>query len=233
MNDRFLYEARPPVRESFSQELFEKIDHLPQEKQPRAGKAISRVLIVLVLACIIAVSASPRARAAISGLLENFAGLWFIVTDDIEAVDTSLIDLQSVETGTLGEIRSQLPFSIQIPSHLTTGYVLQDEVGIASDDSWIMLSWEGSDSTLLLLVQKDTTYSEENPAPIGSVEELMIDNKPAALIRGRWDFNTGKWNSEAARICLKWTDGELVYSLTANNTDLKPEDLVEIYRSFQ
>lgn len=129
-----------------------------------------------------------------------------------------------VDTTSLAEAQAQVPFTLTLPTWLPAGFIRRDEVGLASDRSWVMLQWDHpSNKAITLLISRDDT---PYPAAPGSTEFVTVNGQTAALITGGWDFETGAWDL-ARQVTLKWQPADLYYLLSARGS-VPADDLMRM-----
>lgn len=223
MNDGFLYQSKPPLREGFSEALYARINRDLGQKQGvrelirkfRSLRLAVRIAIFLITILSVTLLVSKEARAMLVYLIEEVGGFKFEETDQFPFSGLDMTDYQIVPQFELDRAQDQLTFSLTLPEYIPEGYTLTDGIGVACDFSCAILTWRNEkDDVLILNISHWEEPSPEWSEPVGFdvVEEIYINDTPAALIKGAWDFETEQWN-EARAVRLKWMEDGLFYTL--------------------
>ncbi len=246
--DDFLYQNRPPIRKEFADGLYRRLSLEEKERKVFLTKQTSswvwRFAVALMLIAALLFTLSTDVRANVLEWIKTVAGFQVDERAESPLKEAAQPTIYPVTVVHLPKALQNPPFSFGMPQYLPEGYQLQDDVGIASSESWISMVWENHDgSEIDLLVQKG--YSE-NPIPVGvdSTREIQIHGQPALLIFGFWNENHA-WDPDRS-VALHWQTKDLHYTLTfwaryGVHGPLKPvedieaatEDLVKIAESIQ
>ena len=250
MNDDFLYQSRPQLRSEFAKMLFVRISRDMEGNNTtkftttrlnilRWAKSIAIILLFTLSATLLV---SKEARARFAYLIQEISGFLFEETDQFPFSDHPERDYQELPNYELAQAQEMLPFSLVLPTYVPEGYKFSENIGIACKTSCATLIWQnGTYDTLMLLIQLEENYPDW-PEPVGyeTVEEVYVNGKIAALIRGAWNFETELWDENFA-LRLKWELDGLVYGLSwrpsnsGKNTayKLSVEDIILIAQSIR
>lgn len=240
MNDEFLAELREAPRAEFSDGLY---GRLAQQKAdaPRFGalKIAATALLALALPLALAMTFSPAARAAAQRVIQTVGNLAFDVSDEYPGGDGPVSILESEEM-TLEQARARFPVALRVPTWAPNGYAREERVSITQlPDGNIsaLMTWQGDENRLALytysspqtLLRRGSDGIAVGP---GSVEEVQVSGKPAAIVRGAWNANTRTWGPDML-ISLLWTDDERGYMLSGMDQHVSVADLVKIAESMR
>jgi hypothetical protein len=234
MNDDFLTRFRKSPPPELEATLYKKLSQHAHSRLVAVRKSAWRlVLPILIIIAVLTFLVSPIARAEVLHAIQNIGGLGFELTNQVGPIDMLKVTVYPVSSGPLNTIRTQVPFHFGIPTWVPEGFVFQDDVGHASDYSWVMLGWTKGLTDLSLMVQKDDLYSKSNPVPVGSVEQVEVNHQRAVIIRGNIDLESGKWNPDARQLDLIWRQDHLVYTLSTDDPQMPVEGLVRMAESMK
>jgi hypothetical protein len=233
MNDDFLTRLRKPPRPELEVNLYRSINQPAPNRFVAVQKRVWRLIVPILIIAFLTVIMSPKVRADVLDAIQSVGGLWFELTNRVVPIDLTKATVYPVNSGPVNTIRDQVPFHFSIPTWVPEGFVFQNDVGHASDYSWVMMGWNKGLINLSLMVQKDGLYTKSNPVPAGSVEQIEVNHHQAALIRGNLDLGSGKWNPDARELDLIWRQDNLVYTLPTNNLQMPVEDLIRMAESLK
>jgi hypothetical protein len=236
MNDKFLksYHAQP--RQVFVQDLRRRLG-LHQEKTERVTtfqlRPIALGAVTLLLVLTLALVISPAARAQVQDWVGQVGGVLFTATGDYPGGDEPATIVPSDEMS-LEEARAILPFTVDLPAWVPEGYVLENTVNIPYFDDGVgrvSIRWDAPQKARLGLLIEDRSAEESKwiVGP-GSIEEVLVNGEPAALVRGGWDSDAKQWhNPEILTLYVQHNDQ--TYSFSAIEKDISVDDLVRIAES--
>jgi hypothetical protein len=227
MDDKFLYQQRPPVRASFAENLYQRLSNRSVSKSQRVKRS-SALMWKFALAAILGLSLlfalSGPARADVLELIRRIGGF------DVEEVEMAPTfgpnpTVYSYTPQPMPDALQGLPFSFAMPAYIPDGYTLSNDVVVAQSKSWVSLRWANkSGQEIDLLVQQD--WDLGLPAGPGAAEEIQIDREPAMLLRGGWGPN-GEWDAKKNTLQLYWRHGNLIYTFEFWN--LPPNSDQDVY----
>lgn len=233
MNDQFLYDHCPPVRQAFAESLYRQLENrsivgqLPQKGfhfMVRRNFGMGLLVLLLVSFGII-YSSSGIVQAEVDRIIRNIAG--FFVEERTESpVDESIqilpvtidqvptMEIQptftpfSVEIPVLAasDVIQNPPFDFVLPTYVPQGFELSTDAAVAISKEWVMVDWEdGKQTEIEMLVER--SYSGYNlQVGVESVEEINVNGQPALLVRGGWNGNR-VWQADYGMEVHWQTDG--------------------------
>ncbi len=248
MNDEFLIHYRRTPRRAFADDLYAR---LTRDRRPgmvnllvaTPGRRFATGLIALCLVASTVLLAAPGARAAVGQFIRTIGGITFDFTTP--PPDSSGATIVPERVVNLAEARATLPFELHLPAWAPEGFVLQeDQVRIllhtsGTERQTVSFTWwdPAHRQSIHLTIDVDHPASSWGQWLVGSessVEEVVINGQPAALVRGGWE--NGQWGAEPA-ITLLWqpAGAEATYMLSAwtQFTQLTQEDLIRMAESVQ
>jgi hypothetical protein len=239
MSDNFISNSLPPLRSEYKEALYQRISQLDEDirdKRPSYFTGVKKhwksLVVASLLVSVLILLGSEEARAKVITFLETFGIFHFEETDDFPFEEMSDVKVFDVATEYLSQIKESLSFELNIPEYIPEGYELDEEIGHASNYSWVSPSWSSpAGGSFLLLVQIADHYPEwAVPIGPGAVEEVRINEDHGVIVRGSWDFDKEVWNYERG-LRLSWQKGDLVYSIssyTIVSDKGKPSDILTI-----
>jgi len=228
MDDKFLYQNRPPVRPGFSESLYARISNVSTRKKSLniIFKFALRLVLTGLLGSVILFSFAEPARANILVWIKQIAGFGIQEEDELSGLDDAIfipVDFK----GPLADALKELPFKFSMPAYLPDKYLFYDEVDISKKDQSIFMRWVNPNGgEIVMQVQVDGGQGIVTGE--GASEEIIINGHSAALVRGGYDANS-KWDSTKQDIHLYWHKGNLIYILFSASTS--EEELIRIVES--
>lgn len=242
MNDEFLNQFRQQPSERFAKDLYARISQ-PGKDTTKSVKqhsfafrllAIGSIALVLVFAALLA--ASPSARAFVADILREIGGISFTETSQYPGGDGP-VTIVPTQLMTLEEAQAMVPYPIQLPAWVPEGSVRLDPVEVTEFSNCTMISirWEivangaaprGLPTFWLTILPHSCGGQIVGP---DAIEEVNVNNQPAALIKGGWDYDARTWNPDISFFQLTWKKGEQ-YNLSWPS-QLPLEDLIRVAES--
>ena len=204
MVDDFQKQYRKQPDQAFSQALLRKI-HMEKRRVPTMNR-LSLAFACLLAAFGVALGVSRQARGAVLELIREVGGLRFAETSDYpwDGGKAEIVESRYVP---LDEAMLIFPGTISLPAVLPEGYNLDPEVQLVDFEggnlpmaivTWRNTNPDGGWSSLSLainyLTEKVHNYAEV--VGEGAIEEVTIKGKPAALIRGGWNYDTKSYDPD-------------------------------------
>lgn len=224
MDDKFLYQNQPVVRQEFAENLYRRISNQKGTIMKTSFSFAWKVAIAVMFLLGLTLTFSGSARAAVMDWIKNIAGFNVAETrvsplqnlGENEPVATTIVQVTPtvfpVATQSVPETLANMPFAFSLPAYVPEGYKLSDDVGIANSKAWVALRWEKADgSEIQMLVQQE--YTGFNiPAGVDSAEEIQVNGQKALLIRGWWDENH-VWDKTKKVLQVHWIKEQRYYML--------------------
>jgi len=234
MNDRFLKDYSITPNPVFAQDLRNRLGIL-NENSPRVRalqlRPIALGAIALLLALTFTLAVSPAVRAQLQEWTGVIGGVLFTATGDYPGEDGPVSIIPSEEIS-LEEAQAVLPFTIDLPTWVPEGYLLEDKVSILRFEDGVervFVHWSAFDKALLELEIENSTEPKWLVGP-ESIEELSVNGKPAALVPGGWNADTKQWdNLDTLTLYVPHKDQSYIFVVREN--DISVDDLIQIAES--
>ena len=219
--------------------LLEKI-HARLEKRERA-QIIKRYAFLSVLALVsmfgVLVTFSSTVRAEVLQTIEEIAGLQFEVTTDYPGNSEEEIVVPS-EHLSLEEAQGRFESPVALPTYMPPGYERQTDVEflILGDIPTLTIRWN-SNKKHTGSIDLHIDHCSANIANCGlivgegALEEIMLNGKPAVVVRGAWNYDTQQYDLSVVT-AVQWRyDENTVYTLQCWNPDISLDELVKMAES--
>lgn len=210
MDDRFLYENRPPLRPGFGEGLYARIRNAA-ERTGMPGRFL-RIALQVGLACLLGLGGmmtfSQPARASVLDWIRKVAGLEVLETNTISSAGGA-VAVPPDSQGSLTQVLPSAPFAFALPAYVPDGFTFEDRVDV--HDESIFMRWlnrEGAE----ILMQVDTDHGQRYLMGVDAAREIQINRESALLARGGYDID-GTWNPALNMINIIQRRDELVYWL--------------------
>ena len=208
MDDKFLYENRPPVRPGFGQTLYARIS---KELPARKGFGMTKFVLRLGLASLILLGAlltvSQPVRAAVLQWIKQVAGFEVSETDSLE-LSGEAISVTREERDSLANLKD-LPFEFARPAYVPDGFIFEDRVEVQADS--VFMRWLHANGDEILM-QVDTDHGQRYLTGTDAAQEIEVDGQPAMFVPGGYDLN-GNWDPAWKMLNLIQRKDNLIYWL--------------------
>ena len=226
MDDKFLYQNRPPVRPGFSESLYAHLlDMKPRNKVlNKTFKLVPRFILACMFVFVMLFTFSRTVRADVLDWIKHIAG--FNIEESTSAPVIGAINATTYyyTPQPLPTALKDLPFTFNMPVYIPNGFVFNDNVVVAQSKSWASLSWVGRGGEINLLVQQN--WDITIPTRVNGAKEVNINGQPAILIQGWWDAS-GRWDQSKKSLQLYWRKDGLIFTLSCNDTAFSKDILSE------
>jgi hypothetical protein len=236
MNDKFLRNYRITPRAAFSHDLRKRLEiHEGKTLRERNFRIhpIALGTIAFLLVFVITLVVSPAARAQVQEWVGMIGGVLFTATGDYPGGDGPVTIVSSNEMS-LDEARAVLPFTVDLPAWVPEGYVLEETVSIPrflDGKGRVFIHWDATQKPLLELEIEDHSPEESNwVVGEGSIEEVLVDGEPAALVRGGWNADAKQWE-DRGQIHLYVSHKGLTYIFSTIGNEISIDELIRIAES--
>lgn len=238
MNENYLKQ----FKKSPSSEFVEKVQ-ARLEKKERMG-TIKRYSILSALTLIfmfgLLMTFSSTVRAEVLRTIEEIAGLQFDITSKYPGTGRE-ITIPS-EYLSLEEAQSRFPSPIMLPIYLPQEFRQPAKLALSDfgDVLILTITWNSKEKYggSIMLDIRYCSSRLENCGQIvgeGSVEEVMLNEKPAVIVRGGWNYDTKQYELypySLAPVHLMWKyDDHTVYMLGAIEQEVSIQELIKIAES--
>jgi hypothetical protein len=236
MNDKFLRNYRIAPRLAFAQDMRKRLE-IDEEKTLRVRTLLLRPValgaITLLLVLTITLVVSPTARAQVQDWVGQVGGVLFTATGDYPGGDEP-VTIAPSEKMSLEDARAILPFTIDLPAWVPEGYVLEETVTFVHFEDGverIFIQWRAPQKALLEL-EIENLPPEESKWFVGleSIEEVLVDGEPAAMVRGGWHADTKQWeNPEILHLYIPHKGQTYIFS--SMEKDISVDELIRMAES--
>ena len=236
MNDKFLRSYRIAPRLAFAQDMRKRLK-IDEEKTLRVRTLLLRPVaigaITLLLVLTLTLVVSPAARAQVQDWVGQVGGVLFTATGDYPGGDEP-VTIAPSEKMSLEDARAILPFTIDLPTWVPEGYVLEETVTFVHFEDGverIFIQWRAPQKALLEL-EIENLPPEESKWLVGqeSIEEVLVDGEPAALVRGGWHADTKQWeNPEILHLYIPHKGQTYIFS--SMEKDIPVDELIRMAES--
>jgi hypothetical protein len=239
MNENYLKQ----FRKSPDYKLLEKI-HVRLERKERIWtirKYSALSILALIFAFGILMTFSSTVRAEVLQTIEEIAGLRFDVTNNYPGNPDEEEIIVPGEYLSLEEAQSRFAFPIMLPAYIPQGYERLVDIEILGfgDMPVLFIRWQNNESHAFFYLTIDHCPADsENCGRVvgeGALEEIMLNEKPAVLVRGGWNYDTKQYELnpyDVAVVELIWRyDDHNVYALGADEPTISLPELIKIAES--
>ena len=236
MNDKFLRSYRIAPRLAFAQDMRKRLK-IDEEKTLRVRPLLLRPVaigaITLLLVLTLTLVVSPAARAQVQDWVGQVGGVLFTATGDYPGGDEP-VTIAPSEKMSLEDANAILPFTIDLPAWVPEGYVLEETVTFVHFEDGverIFIQWRAPQKALLEL-EIENLPPEESKWLVGleSIEEVLVDGEPAALVRGGWHADTKQWeNPEILHLYIPHKGQTYIFS--SMEKDIPVDELIRMAES--
>lgn len=239
MKDQFLrhfYQEPPPeLADRLGRRLMTLRAGIAEEPVPASAVARRRRLaytLAALLFFLLATFSSPAVRAYVADVVLEIGGLRLRATSDYPGKPGGPDLITPNEILTLENASAAATFSFRLPADVPAGYTLKhDDVTVASDGA-LFIRWTRPDGRLgftlfVQLYQPDVQYVVGSE----SVETVLLGDVEASFIRGYWDADSRRWQTDNGMREIRWHLDGVTYQLGTWGVHLTDEDLIAIAAS--
>ena len=210
MDDNFLYQNRPPVRDGFRENLYTR---LTKDVQPRkTPHSTGKMALQAGLACAFLLAAffafSKPARASVLDWIKHVAGFIVQENDSLPIYGDEVIIFPEAHNS-LATVLENAPFEFAMPTYVPDGFHLEDNVDVFSDS--VFLRWMNSIGDEIL-IQVETDHGQQYMTGTGAAQEIQVNDQPAMLVEGGYDTNNN-WDPDRKMINIVQRRGQIIYWL--------------------
>lgn len=234
MNEDFMKQFRRMPDANF----VEKIHSNLKKKERR--QTIQRISVYFVLALMFAfgmlMTFSSTVRAEVLEKIEEIAGLRFDVTTNYPGDPDEEVTIVPNEHLSLEEAQARFPAPVALPDYLPQGTTRREEVLLVSfpDMPMLSLTWDNPSTGGFGLDIQHCSNGAENCGWIvgeGALEEITLNGKPAAVVRGAWDYDAQRYDASLP-VAIRWKYNEdTIYTLSSWSSEMPLDELIRIAES--
>ncbi len=236
MSDKFLRSYRIAPRPAFAQDMRKRLE-IDEEKTSRVRPLLLHPValgaITLMLVFTLTLIVSPAARAQVQDWVGQVGGVLFTATGDYPDGDEP-VTIAPGERMSLEDALEILPFTIDLPTWVPEGYVLEETVTLVHFEDGaerIFIQWRAPQKALLELEIEDLPPDESKwLVGLESIEEVLVDGETAALVRGGWHVDTKQWENPEILHLYVPHNGQ-TYIIFSMEKDISVDELIRIAES--
>lgn len=221
MDDKFLYQNRPPVRSGFGENLYARISspHLRRETQKTTLKFALRFAALTLLLFSVLFTFSQPVRAGVLNWIRQIAGFEIRETDSLPTTEKSVYIPPDIRDS-LANILDDLPYTLELPAYVPDGFLFEDKVDLVK--SSVFMRWMNKEGDEILMLV-DTDHGQQYVMGTDAAQEVQVNGQPALLFQGGYD-KEHNWDPDLQMINVVQRKGDLIYWLIYNqNSDNEVE----------
>lgn len=208
MDDKFLYENRPPVREGFGENLYARLSKSAYSTKKAFNLSWAFKFLLAGIVIITTLAFSGPVRADVLYWLRQIAGLNVQEIDTIPAGENEVTIPPDV-SGALDRIRKDIPYELSLPTYVPDRFVFDDHVEVV--DQSVFLSWTNEDKDQILMLV-DVDHGQQYLMGKNAPQEIPVNGQPAMVFQGGYD-RENNWDPAQQTINLIQRKENLVYWL--------------------
>lgn len=234
MNEDYMKQFRKVPDSEFVKKVYTRLER--KERIRSIQQHFIRSVLVLIFVFGMLMTFSSTVRAQVINLWVKIAGLPFIITNDYPSDAYILVPSAN---WSLDEARTRFASPISIPAYVPHGYERSSAVEHILDGyvDLLTITWENHKYGEDIYLNIQHCFPEQSNGcgtmvGEGTVEEIMVNGKPAALIRAHpLNLDTHQFDSSTG-VGIRWLYSEnTAYGLTYYGKDLPLEELVKMAES--
>lgn len=236
MNENYLKQFKQAPDSAFVERIRARLEKKERFQAIKKHSVFSVLTLIFLFGLLMTFSSTVR--AAVLQTLQEIAGLQFEITSKYPGTGDE-ITVPS-EYLSLEEAQSRFPSPIMLPTYLPQGYEQPGEVVLSEDLFLLMIIWESKEqwaASISLDIWHCPSGVEKCGLTVGegAVEEIVLNEKPAVLVRGGWNYDTKQYelyHGSLAMIGLMWKyDDQTVYMLRADEQTVPVQELIKMAES--
>ena len=223
MDDKFLYQNRPPVRSGFGENLYARISspHPRRETQKTILKFALRFAALTLLLFAVLFTFSQPVRAGVLNWIRQIAGFEIREIDSLPTVENDSVHIRPGIRDSLADILDDLPYTLELPAYIPEGFLFEDKVDLVKTSVFMRWMNEGGDEILMLV---DTDHGQQYVMGTDAAQEIQVNGQPALLFQGYYD-KEHNWDPDLQMINVVQRKDDLIYWLIYNqNSDNEFDD---------
>jgi len=236
MNENYLKQFRKSPDSQFIEKIHARLEKKERLQVIKKYFAFSALSVIFLLGILMTISSTVRAD--VLRTIEEIAGLRFDVTSNYPGIPDEKVTIVPSEYLSLVEAQNRFPSPVMLPAYVPQGYERQTDVEffVLGDIPTLITRWGSTEKHTgnIELDIKHCSSGFENCGMTvgeGSLEEIMLNEKPAAVIRGSWNYDTQQYDLSATT-AIQWKyDENTIYTLSTWNQDMPLEELIRMAES--
>lgn len=209
MDDRFLYDFRPPVRKGFGESLYARLSsNAPLKKAaPRWSMALKFGLVGIAVV-FLALAFSAPVRASVWYWIRQIAGVEVQEVNILPTAENE-ITLSPDTIDTLAQIQKKVPYPLSFPAYVPEGFTFVDRVEVQAQS--VFMYWMREDQDQILLTV-DSDHGQKYQTGKDAAQEIQINGQPALVYVGGYDQNN-TWDPTRQMVNVLQRKDQVVYWL--------------------
>jgi hypothetical protein len=223
MDDKFLYQNRPPLRSGFGENLYARISssHPRIEMQKTILKFSLRFAALTLLLFATLFTFSQPVRAGVLNWIRQIAGFEIREVDSLPTVENSSVHIRPGIRDSLADILDDLPYTLELPAYVPDGFLFEDKFDLVKTSVFMRGMNEDGDEILMLV---DTDHGQQYVMGTDAAQEIQVNGQPALLFQGYYD-KEHNWDPDLQMINVVQRKGDLIYWLIyIQNSDNEFDD---------
>jgi hypothetical protein len=221
IDDDFLKRYRVLPNPAFADRLYKQIQG--ERRSITTMKRFSLALAAVILVALAVVTVSADVRASTLEVIRKIGGMSFDETMDYPggAGQERLLPSEKIP---LAKARLRYPGMIALPEFIPDGYALRPEVELIDLEGRLPMAsvnWEKDEGengwslmSLWITYVPEDVQDYHHVTGLNSIEEVTVNGKSAALLRGGWNADTKAFDPDVPSLRLVWMyDEHTVYDL--------------------
>jgi len=236
MNEDYLKQFRRSPDSKFVEKIHARLEKKQRLQVIRNYSVFSALAVMFLIGILMTFSSTVRAE--VLQTIEEIAGLRFDVTSNYPGDPDEEVTIVPSEYLSLIEAQNHFPSPVMLPTYVPQGYERQTDVEffVLGDTPTLVIRWDSNEKSAgnIELDIKHCPSGFENCGMTvgeGALEEIMLNGKPAAVIRGAWNYDTQQYDL-SPMTAIQWKyDENTVYTLSTWNQDMPLEELIRMSES--
>lgn len=211
MDDKFLYQNRPPVRSGFGENLYARISNLPSQNgfSKNTLRFLFRFALITMLAFAALLTFSQPVRANVLHWLREIAGFEIEERDSIPTAVSEGSLPSDYHRNLLEDVIELLPYKLAMPAYVPEGFLAENRVEKTGNS--IFMRWMNGDGDEILMMV-DTDHGQRYVTGTDAAREIEINGQPALLIQGGYDSNN-VWDDNLKMLNIVQRKDDAIYWL--------------------
>lgn len=233
MNEDYLRQFKKSPSSQFMEKVQTRLEKKERMQTIKRYSALSALTLVFMFGMLMTFSSTVRAE--VLRTIEEIAGLQFDVTSQYPGTGEEII--APSEYLSLEEAQSRFPSPIMLPTYLPQGYEQPAEVALSDLGNRPILTiiWNSKDKWTgnIILDIMHCPSGFENCGRIvgeGSIEEIMLNEKPAVIVNGAWNYDTKQYDLSMTT-AIQWKHDENTIYMLSSWSRMPLEELIRMAAS--
>jgi len=207
MDDKFLYDNRPPVRKGFGENLYARLSGTaPVRKVAPRWIMVVKFALVGMAVIFLSLTFSAPVRAHVWYLIRQIAGMEVQEVNSLPIAESE-ITLSPDTINTLAQIQKEVPYPLSFPAYVPEGFTFVDRVEVQAQS--VFMYWVREDQDQILLTV-DSDHGQKYQIGEDAAQEIQINGQPALVFEGGYDQNN-TWDPAIKMVNILQRKDQVVY----------------------